>query len=1232
MVEVVGLLANVEALAEAGFKLVSIINTIRQGGKHRLNLFTELNTLWMVLKLLESHFDSSEQEISEQWLDTINLLDHDGGVFDQISDIFGKLTDRLEPQTGHRKVVQTLRWPFDKPEVEQLTLQLESLKSTVSLAYGSTNAAVVREVQNDTKYLKLNAANDEADFMSQAREGTGQWFLQRPEFVQWVLGSEAMLWCSGIMGAGKTFLASIAVEHLKNTLKHQNTAVMILYCGYNQARSQSVDSLVAALIKQVLQIRPAISEKLKELYNVHARTGIFPSLTELTKILRAELGKFDNCFIIIDGLDELLDEAKRQELLDTLTHGRVNVLMTSRPLDTVKDLFWSLNRTRTFCDGCDTETLRYAHHCKQCLGDGFDVCEDCNCKSIVCGKDGHYLIKRYGVTEIEIKATLNDICNYIEWRIDHEPRLFDSVQRKRNLRDEISSTIVQQANGMFLLAKLHMDSLATTRTPRAVQMALQNLPTEIGDTYDRVMERIKATNDHDQAIVMNLLRWVVFAHRPLIVAEVEYASSIAIGTSDVDQDNILRAGELTSMCAGLIIIDASDVVQLVHFSAQTYFRDHGGKCFSNGHTVLAQSCLTYLSYKAFETGAFTGPTERLDFKWRREHYPMIEYCASYWGFHAAHAEPLPELTDQIFNFFRSKSNRESAIQAMWYSDALDLAEWDARTEVQPLHLAAFFGLNSEVTKLLQAQEDPVDCRDSLGTIPLMYAAARGHTQVVQTLLRHNSDPNLRCDRGRSALHRAIVSNHNPVEVVGQLLNVSKIDVNTADSSRSDFTPLMLAASHKREEIVMMLLRIPSLDVNMQTTDDTSATTALNIAASLSNVEEVLRILFEMPTGVDVNQQSTDGRSALHEAAYFDYCETIIILFENGASTYLRDGADHSPLCVAEHRNNIEAMELLQKLRSQEGTRDYDKDRLLRPTQSTLDSTKGGFLTSVRFNKKDAVQAYIQESKDDPNVVDLDKRSALHIAILHNHIEILKLLLESPNIKINTLDCVGRSPLHWTAWYNNSPAADLLVGAGAELELKDHFSATALGTAINGRHSDTTIVLLEAGAVPRENDVQAALQLAAQLGSEGLVERLVPMGGNPERKDENGKTLVKRAEAWENWRVVGTILRLCEEKEKSRGREKGERELVLRDCSFLTTNIAKAMKHKIARPPMVPPTMTAVLFEGGDGDMVTDGRLLGREEEFKADIELADIDAANMLVGVGVGINVVKGVEGAAEDV
>lgn len=115
----------------------------------------------MVLKLLESHFDPEEQEISEQWLDTIRVLDQKDGIFDQISTVFDNLTDRLQPKMGHRKIMQTLRWPFDKSEVDELTVHLERLKSTTSLAYNSASAAVMREIQSDTKYIKLSVANDE---------------------------------------------------------------------------------------------------------------------------------------------------------------------------------------------------------------------------------------------------------------------------------------------------------------------------------------------------------------------------------------------------------------------------------------------------------------------------------------------------------------------------------------------------------------------------------------------------------------------------------------------------------------------------------------------------------------------------------------------------------------------------------------------------------------------------------------------------------------------------------------------------------------------------------------------------------------------------------------------------------------------------------------------------------------------------------------------------------------
>lgn len=158
---VVSLLASIEGLADGAFKLVSLINTIKQGGKQRLRLFTELNSLWMLLKLLEGHFDPEEQNLNEHWLDTIQLLDENGGIFNQMSTIFESLADRLQPKMGHRKVMQTLRWPYDKPEVEQLTAQLERLKNTVSLAYNSTNAAAVREIQNDTKYIKQSVTKDE---------------------------------------------------------------------------------------------------------------------------------------------------------------------------------------------------------------------------------------------------------------------------------------------------------------------------------------------------------------------------------------------------------------------------------------------------------------------------------------------------------------------------------------------------------------------------------------------------------------------------------------------------------------------------------------------------------------------------------------------------------------------------------------------------------------------------------------------------------------------------------------------------------------------------------------------------------------------------------------------------------------------------------------------------------------------------------------------------------------
>lgn len=223
-------------------------------------------------------------------------------------------------------------------------------------------------------------------------------------------------------------------------------AVLVIYCGYHDPKSQSIDNLVASLIKQILQLRPNVSKELRDLHQIHSRNGIFPSLEVLTGIIRSEISAFDNCFIIIDGLDEILDESKRLLLLETLMYDKVNLMVTSRPLDSIRDIFGLI--TDISCDGCEAENLRLIYHCKQCLGLSFDLCEACRGAKMTCPHEGHYIEKRFGAYQIEIEATENDIRNYVEWRVDCEPKLLKSVSKLRPLREEIAWTIVHQANGM----------------------------------------------------------------------------------------------------------------------------------------------------------------------------------------------------------------------------------------------------------------------------------------------------------------------------------------------------------------------------------------------------------------------------------------------------------------------------------------------------------------------------------------------------------------------------------------------------------------------------------------------------------------------------------------------------------------------------------------------------------------------------------------------------------------
>jgi hypothetical protein len=90
----------------------------------------------------------------------------------------------------------------------------------------------------------------------------------------------------------------------------------------------------------------------------------------------------------------------------------------------------------------------------------------------------------------EIRGTPEDINHYVEHRMQTETRLARHAKADPSLRSAILDAIDQKADGMFLLARLHVDALANKHNRRDIRNALSTLPSTINDTYEEAWRRI----------------------------------------------------------------------------------------------------------------------------------------------------------------------------------------------------------------------------------------------------------------------------------------------------------------------------------------------------------------------------------------------------------------------------------------------------------------------------------------------------------------------------------------------------------------------------------------------------------------------------------------------------------------------------------------------------------------------------------------------------------------------
>jgi len=252
----------------------------------------------------------------------------------------------------------------------------------------------------------INYGLQQSDYIRRRQAGTGQWLLDSVEYEGWLQTSKQTLFCPGIPGAGKTILASIAVDNLNTRFQNSpNIGIAYLYCNFRRQNEQKIDDLLTSLLKQLSQEQSTLPASLQDLYNRHKGKGTRPSIEEILGALHVIAAMYSRVFIVVDALDECQASAGCRarflaEMFNLQAKCGTNLFMTSRFIPEI-------------------------------------------------------MAKFDGIKSLEIRASEGDVRKYLD---GHMARLPAFVERSPDLQENIKTAIIKAVAGMYVKFEVLVES------------------------------------------------------------------------------------------------------------------------------------------------------------------------------------------------------------------------------------------------------------------------------------------------------------------------------------------------------------------------------------------------------------------------------------------------------------------------------------------------------------------------------------------------------------------------------------------------------------------------------------------------------------------------------------------------------------------------------------------------------------------------------------------------------
>lgn len=349
------------------------------------------------------------------------------------------------------------------------------------------------------------------------------------------------------------------------------------------------------------------------------------------------------------------------------------------------------------------------------------------------------------------------------------------------------------------------------------KLALASLPNTLEEAYADVITRIGGSKKPRKDLARKTLSWLLYARRPLTMAELREAVAIEDGYRDLTEF-LSHPNDIVECCCSLIDHErTTDIVQFSHYTVVGFLLNTD---YFLPRTYLAKTCLTYLLFDVFEAGPCCNEAE---FESLLERYKFAKYVSQYWDTYVQGlGEDDPHVRNLLFRFLASHCKREAMLDLFRNCHYFENGGYQ---NLPALHILARVGfvsicksvlvnenanlelylsganLESTESEMLLSEFRDIAALDKYGDTALHYAARAGHEDIVVLLLKKGANIDAQNYNSDAPLHFASSNGHECA--VRVLLEEG---ANICLKNAQGLTALHLAANFGNTDIVLTLLQ------------------------------------------------------------------------------------------------------------------------------------------------------------------------------------------------------------------------------------------------------------------------------------------------------------------------------------------------------------------------------------------------------------------------------------------